>query len=113
MIAQQLYDLLWKGASLEWTQIHEQTLQFLILEAATHQALHLIHLSSPVKIEWINQDWLYISGKRVQTVSLDLSDFIPAASKMQINNILSGRRACLLIAWLLSYQVSNVWHSFT
>ncbi|NXJ12115.1 TF29 protein, partial [Odontophorus gujanensis] len=47
IIARQLYDLLQKGVSWEWSPVHEEALQLLIFEAITHQSLGPIHPSDP------------------------------------------------------------------
>ncbi|NXX59945.1 TF29 protein, partial [Scopus umbretta] len=45
VIARPLYDMLRKGASWDWTPLHEEALQLLVFEPAKHQALGPIHPS--------------------------------------------------------------------
>ncbi|NXR59764.1 TF29 protein, partial [Rhadina sibilatrix] len=47
IIAHPLFHLLRKGKCWEWTPLHEEALQLLVLEAANHQALGPTHSSDP------------------------------------------------------------------
>jgi len=52
IIARPLYDLLWKKAQWEWTQVHNEALRLLVFEANAYQALGPVHPLDPVQIEW-------------------------------------------------------------
>jgi len=52
IIARPLYDLLWKKAQWEWTQVHNEALRLLVFEANAYQSLGPIHLVEPVQIKW-------------------------------------------------------------